>query len=440
MNGLCKLVAAGLMLAATSASAGELELVPAQGTGGTLRAHGIAAVGTKDVSVQAAGRELQVLETGSDWVSFIVPAEAPLGKLEIGIKVKGESYKATYTHKATKTAADIEEEKRRAGEGSSQYKGESFVVITRFELVLEGAVPSVVVVGTTKIPEPFFLTVTLAAESREGARPIAAHKVKIHGTAWQTKFGPAEGWAGKTLLAGKYSALAEFEMAKQSALDLQNAGWPEKIPEAEREAHQRPWANKIEDLGTPDDRKRQQDEIRAHYGALCRSATECLTSLDRAYAAAGRCYFKKPKGGCDEDAWASWAEGLGDPGTKAAKADRRFLRGDFLDAEAWQKWVEKDLYPRLAGLARDHEAVKSRYAGARDERSEVEGDMLLSIVVRLAKTYSSELFQRNNLQVPDTLRSPPDLGGDLGTVAASTGHFEQMRDALLQRLGIPGEK
>ena len=438
MNQRNTIVAAGLLLAATSASARELELAPSTGPSGCVRAHGIAAVGTKDVSVKVAGREALVLQTGGDWVTFVVPPEAPLGKLAIAFKVKGESHEATYTHNARKSPQEIAIDIAKF-EGGEVFQ-EPLVSITRFELVLERGAPTVVVEGTTKIPEPFFLTVTLAAESREGARPIAAHKVKIKGTAWQTKFGPAEGWAGKTLLAGKYSALAEFEMAKQSALNLLQAGWPENIPTNKRELYQRAWANKIEDFGTPDDRMRQQDEIRAHYAGLCRSATECLTSLDRAYAAAGRCYFKKPKGGCDEDAWASWAEGLGDPGTKAAKADRRFLRGDFLDAEAWQKWVEKDLYPKLAGLARDHEAVKSRYAGARDERSEVEGDMLLSIVVRLAKTYSSELFQRNNLQVPDTLRSPPDLGGDLGTVAASTGHFEQMRDALLKRLGIPGEK
>jgi hypothetical protein len=436
---LLGIVAAGLLLAATSASARELELVPAEGPGGCVRAHGIAAVGTKDVSVQVSGKDLMVLETGNDWVSFIVPADAPLGKLEIGFRVKGEAHRATYTHKARKTKKEIEDDQRRAGEGASIYNGD-LVTMKRFELILEGGVPSVVVEGTTKIPEPFFLTVTLGAESRDGSRPIAAHKVKISGDTWKTRFGPAEGWAGKTLVAGKYSALAEFEMAKQSALNLANRGWPEKIPENQRESYQRAWANKIDDLGTSDDRKHQQEEIRGHYAELCRSATACLTSLDRAYAAAGRCYFKKPKGGYDEDAWAKWADGLGDPGTKAAKTDRRFLRGDFLDAEAWQKWVEKDLYPRLAALVREHEAIKSRYAGARDERSEVEGSVLVSIIVRLARTYSGELFQRNGLEVPDSLRSPPDLGGDLGTVAASTGYFEQMRDALLQRLGVPREK
>jgi hypothetical protein len=434
MNTLHRIVAVSLVLAATRASARELELTPHEGPIGLVRAHGIATVSTRDVSVRALGRELKVLETGPDWVSFFLPGGAPLGDLEIALQIKGESHTATFKVLARKSAEQIRKEIV-AFEGPSVFQDEDLLRITKFELAPKGAI---VVEGTTKLPKDLFLTVTLGAAARGAERSIAVHKVKIEGGSWKTTFGvaPLECWEGKALLAGSYSALVEFDMARQSPLDRKG------LSKQALEERALVRANALTELGTADERKEQQQEIAAHYAELCAVATECLDSLERAHAAAGRCYFRKPMGGCDEDAWVKWTteQGLGDAATKTAKADRRFLRGDYFDAEAWERWVEKDLDAKLASAASRHQAMTSRFVGACDERSEVEGGYLLSSVSQRARNHSREIYQWNKLQVPETLRSPHELGGGLDGIAPSPEHFERLRDGLLDRFGFPRGK
>ena len=108
----------------------------------------------------------------------------------------------------------------------------------------------------------------------------------------------------------------------------------------------------MRDFGTPDDVKKQEEEIRGHYVELCRATTDCLEVLERAYASAGKSYFKKQGGSqIDETEWENWVKdrkiGLSDDDMKKIKADNRFLKGAYFNPDAWQQWVESDFFKKL---------------------------------------------------------------------------------------------
>jgi hypothetical protein len=232
-------------------------------------------------------------------------------------------------------------------------------------------------------------------------------------------------------------------MQKQSILALKRAGWPDKLSEGERVARDIIWKKEIKEIGTPEDMKKQDAEIRGHYVELCHNTTDCLEALDRAYCAVGKTYFKKASGGgIDEAEYDAWikARGVGqtDDDLKKIKNDNRFVKNLFFNNEAWQKWVEDDLFKKLGDAYKKHDEIKKKYVGSRDAKVEVEGDYLLAILLKLAQTYSGEIYGRNKLQVPDSLRAPKEMaGGSLeSSVAVSRGHFEGHRKVLLERLGL----
>ena len=442
------------------------EVVPAEGPpGANILLKGNNFSDKRDlVEVLADGKKCIILECGLETIRFFMPANPPLppGPVKIEVKINGESCTTSFKVLDLKDKKQRDEDMKRRDaerqkyEGASTYEdpfkqNEALLSITKFEVVTAGNNPTVVVEGKTGLPKDFFLTANFGVVGQTEQLQVAAHKVKIVGDTWKTTFGipPAENWQGKTLLAGKYYVHVMFEMAKQSPLDLKKVGWPEKLSEGEKVAREIVWKKEIKDVGSPDDMKKQDEELRAHYVELARQTTDLFEALERAYAAAGKSYFKKASGGSvDEDEWAKWvvSRGIGssDDDMKKIKGDNRFMKGAYFNADAWQLWVESDLFKKLAEAFKRHEDVKAKYVGSRDKRVEVEGDYLLSIVLKLSQTYSSEIYAKNKLQLPDTLRAPKDFTGGLDSVAVSRGHFENHRKILLERLGLsnfdPGKK
>lgn len=416
-----------------------------------------------DIEISAGGTKCLLLEAGLDRVRFFIPLNPapPPGNLKIDIKIKstGESctanFKVLEPPKNTKEEQERRENERKKYEGSSQFEDpfkqtDKLLSITKFEITT-GPNPTVIVEGDDQLPKDFFITVSFGIIGAQDERQIATHKITLRGDKWKTTFGapPVENWNGKTLLAGKYFCYVQFEMAKQNALNMRAAGWPDKLNESERQVRQLIWKKEIKDYGTEADVKKQVEEIRGHYVELCRSTTDCLEVLERAYASAGKSYFKKQGGGgIDEGEWETWVKerklGLTDDEMKKLKADNRFVKSAYFNAEAWQKWVEDDFFKKLGDAYKKHDDIKKKYITARDQRVEVEGDYLLTIVVKLSQLYTSEIYGRNKLEVPQTLRAPKEFTGGLESVAVSRGHFEGHRKLLLERLGLssfdPGKK
>jgi len=461
-------LAAALLLAASPAWAQEKiipkfkSIEPVEGPpGANLRVKGLNFSDKKeDYEITADGKPCIILECTLESVRFFMPTNPPPapGNVKINIKIKSDSISATFKVIDMKDKKAMEKEQKRRDEERQKYEGasvyedpfkqnEALLSITKFELTTQGTTPTAVVEGKTGLPKDFFLTVNFGVVGQTEQLQIGAHKVKIQGDSWKTTFGlpPQENWAGKTLLAGKYYVLATFEMAKQSPLDLKRVGWPEKLSEGERVARDIVWKKEIKDVGTPDDMKRQGVEISAHYVELCKQTTECLEALDRAFVAAGKSYYKKAGGGgYDEDEWAKWVVtygvGLNDDDMKKIKADNRFVKGAYFNAESWQQWVEGDFFKKLGDAYKSHEDMKNKYVGTRDKRVEIEGDYLLSIVLKLSQTYSGEIYQKNKLTLPDTLRAPKEFTGGLEGVAASRGYFENHKKLLYDRLHLDPDK
>ncbi len=440
-------------------------LDPPEGRGGTnVRVTGNNFTTNKDdIEVKAGGTTCLVLEVDLESLRFFVPTQPapPPGNLKIDIKIKstGESCSGTFkvldAPKNKKEELDAREKERQKYEGNSQYEDpykltDKLLSISKFEIA-GGTSPTVVVEGDSTLPKDFFITVSFGICGQQDERQIATHKVTLRGPKWATTFGvpPVENWTGRTLLAGKYFIYIQFEMAKQNAIVMRAAKWPDSLSKEEREIRQLIWKKEIKDFGTEADVKKQAEEIRGHYVELCRTTTDCLEVLERAYAAAGKSYFKKQGGGSiDEGEWETWVKdrkiGLTEDDLKKIKADNRFVKSAYFNAEAWQKWVEDDFFKKIGDASKKHEDIKKKYITTRDQRVEVEGDYLVAIIVKLAQLYTGEIYQRNKLEVPPTLRAPKDFTGGLESVAVSRGHFEGHRKLLLERLGLssfdPGKK
>ena len=424
---------------------------PAEGHGGTV----ITITGSgftekrEDIEVLVGTAKVTlILQADAEHVRFIIPAQpAPTpGKTEIRVSVKGGDT-ATAAFKVTEPPKTKEEELKARDKDRIKYEGggkfedpykqnATLLNITKLEIT-GGGTPQCIVEGETSLPPVFFLTVVFGFAGNE-EKQIEARKVMIKGNTWKVIFGP---YTNKVLLAGKYFVNVAFEMSRQSPLDLKKAGWPDKLSEGERTAREYVWRKEIRDIGTPAELKKQEDDIRGHYVELATSTTKALDTLERAYCAAGKSYFKKQSSNAlDEEEWTKWVQTRGitltDADVKKIKDDNRFLKGAFFSAEGWELWLQNDLFKTLAEILKRHNGLKERYVGARDERIQVEGDYLISCILRMAQRYSAEIYERNKLPIPETLRAPKDLTTVGEAVAVSRGHFEGHRKIMLERLGL----
>jgi len=419
----------------------------------------------EDIEVTFGSAKCLVLEATPEKIRFLIPSmpAPPMGKGKVEIKVKGESCSTEFTVEKEDKQKEMarREAERQKYEGASVYEdpykeNDKLLKITKFEIT-QAPVPMVVMEGETELPKGLFLTVAFgfnAAGNNEQNAQIVMDKVFVQGKTWKITLGGAgpgarPNWTGKYLLAGKYYAQVEFLMAKQSPLDLKRIGWPEKLTEGERVARERVWKREIKDVGAPEDLKKQDDELRAHYVELCRTTTDCLEQLDRAYCSAGKSYFKNADGkGFNEDEWNAWVKqrGVGqtDEDLKKIKQDTRFNSGVSFNADKWKEWVEGDFFKKLGEAYKNHDDLKKKYIGTRDQRVEVEGDYLLTIVLKLCQTYTSEIYTRFKLQIPDSMRAPKEFGQAVDSIPVSRQHFEGHRKLILERLGLsnfdPGKK
>jgi hypothetical protein len=454
---LAVLVAAGPLGLAAPASAEDnmppkvKTLSPSEGpAGAVVLAKGLNFSDKReDVQVLAGSARCLVLAVGLEEVRFIIPAlpKPPPGPLEIHIRIKDRDAGNAVFKIVEKARGKVDKGEQQKYEGVGGPEGdpfkenEKFLSIKKVTIVAgpKGENPSCVVEGESALPNDFSIAVKFGFAGAE-EKQIAATKHSLHGPTWKVVFGP---YTGQLFLAGNYYVQAEFNLAKQNALDMRKAGWPDRLSESERAARAVIVAKKLKEVGTEADRRSQDDEIATHYTTLASKTTTLLDRIDRAYCSAGRAYFRKPAGsGIDEDEWAKWvqARGFGQSGDdlKALRADARFVNAaSFFNAVAWQTWVETVFYKDLAEVYARHKVMRTKYVGTRDERVQAEGDNLCAITLGLTQEYTKEIFDRNKLVVPDTLKDPADLSGMDTTVAISRPSFEAHRKLLLERLRVP---
>jgi hypothetical protein len=399
----------------------------------------------EDFEVTVEGLKCFVVQASPERVTFIIPGkDLAVGSHTVTIKVKGASCTSKFKVIAFKNKQeelkwrDIQRQKY---EGVGKYEDpfkqtEAFLKIEKFEIT-KGENPYVSIEGSTTIPQGFFIGVVFGS-SNDGEREIETRRLQVKGNNWKAIFGP---YTGKTILAGRYYCMATFDMARQDALTMKRNGWPDKLDEGQRVAYSSVWKREFREYGTKEDMAKEAVEIRDHYLDLCRRTTDSLESLERANAALGRIYAKNASGsGIDEKTWNDWITsrggGLGqtEEDLKKIKADVRFVRGEHFNPDAWQTWIESDLRAKLLDVAKGHQAIKDKYVGTLDEHLPVEGDMLISIVVKLSQLYSTEIFKWCKLDLPDALKVAHGFSGGFEAQSASRPAFEGQRNLLLQRI------
>ncbi len=349
------LVAAGLALAATGASGKDaIELSPPGGRPGrSVLARGAFSENPDDVTVRVGGAKVQVFELAADRLRFLVPLDAKEGPLEVEVVVKGFRSRTTYQVL----------EKDLAGENVEVPAPPAPPLIR--DAKLEVRERKAVVTAATDLKDGFSVAVVfgyVSSETTTRELTLATTKTRVKGGKVAVELGPFEGE-----VLGRYFASLVFELARQPAA-LQ-AGWTRE-PLASARA--------FAVVGSEARLAEHEAAVEAHYRGLAARTGAVRSAVERACAAACQ---KDPK-------------------------DRRFLRGERLDAEAWRLFVEEDVWKPLRALEADEESFGRRWLGARRERASVAARDAVREVERLVQRFSKELHDWHGLEVPASIREP----------------------------------
>jgi hypothetical protein len=416
-------------------TAREVKLNPERsGPGWVVKATGIPfAANPADIEIKAGPTRCSALEATPTYVRFAIPQDAKPGPLTIRFDVKGGERGLARFHVLTPEETLVFR-KNAPTDGPDRPGSYDPDYLKIDSVVASVGTPTVcVVTGTTKLPGNMSITVKLGP-GLEYEPPLRTTKLGITGTTWKATFTAAP---GKVFPAGTFYAVADFEFKNQGA----SVGWPKDWDAGQRIARERIHAVKYATFGTPAEVERQTRERKAHYENLASRSTEAVETLERAYVAAGRSYFKKTGTTFDEDAWTKWARdrgaGASDLDLARLKKDERFLRGVYWNPDAWRQWLDKEFEKSLAAIWQNHVAMKAIYERSGDPL-ELEADVLVGTVLKHARAYTRELADWNHLATPDW--SPDDLTGVPEAFDVTRGDFDRHKQALLARLAAATEK
>lgn len=232
--------------------AASLALSPSEGPPGVaVRASGVAATSTRDVVVRALGRELRLLEAGADWVRFAVPVDAPLGKLEVEVSVKGSVSRAIYTVKPGRDERT---------DGDQPLPPDTIHDVT---LAIRGS--RVVVTGATSLPDHAFVSVAFGSASGD-EKVLTTAKVDVRARAFHVELA-----LEADLAPGRYFTEVTFDLARQSALAKSEKRPPETA-----------WAKAFATVGTAREIEVGKKAREEHYAALARRLADLRAAIERA--------------------------------------------------------------------------------------------------------------------------------------------------------------
>jgi hypothetical protein len=398
----------------------------------------------EEIVVSIDGKECFVPDCKEVYLHFVVPAEMPVGKHEVKVTHKPDSLSTTFKLEVVKKTEKERKEETDKLEGGGTEEKSMFDKRTegleaKITLV-PGDAPAIIVDGTTPnhlLPDDFELQVTVGFSLPQGLQTMdmswKSQQVKIKNGAFQVKYGP---YPGKALLAGRYYVDVMFDIKQQSMIVLKKNNWPKKLTPMERAGFEEIKLRRFVESLTDADRQKQDEEHRLHYVDLAARTTTLVIELERAYASAGKSFFRKGTT-VDDAAWQEWVahRQFGPDDMKRIEKDARFVTKTYqLDAERWQSFIENEIYKNLQEIAQRHTNLKNKYVGSRDPQAETLGDHLISIILGLAHYYSTELYQRNKLQLPDSLRGPKEMPADFeNPLKLSRSYFESQKKQLLER-------
>ncbi|MGE0709570.1 MAG: IPT/TIG domain-containing protein [Planctomycetota bacterium] len=311
--------------------------------------------------------------------------------------------------------------------------------ITKFSMVSGGAGQTFTVEGTaTKVPDELRVQLSLMFDKRE----ILSRAVPIKDGKFSATFGPYT----EKLLVGNYAVEMVFALNKQSRVRMMS--WLRKLSKDEQAIYKRIVRRGYTSVGgsgpegqiTPEDRAKQQEELKVHCVELTDALQKLMDQLAVCYAGAGRSFFKKASSaGFEEALYLKW---LTDNGyAKDDEAAKKILRdttygsggGHFQD-RAWEAFGREKLIPGLQELYDKHVKFNKQYIAPPDSRVERLGEYLISNVAQLFEKWTLHLYTKSKLTIPDTIKEMPFQV--ISAPQTSIKFFAAKRRELLKIVGV----
>lgn len=408
-----------------------------------------------ELTVKIDGKDMMVLPPCTfDALYVQLPPDAKPGKRTIEVSIQGRG-KATiefevvtqeeYKKQAEELAGHELMGPQRADQAA---KIRDKFQITKFQMLPGAAGARFVIEGTAGgIPDRFRVDLALQYDGRD----IMNRSVMVKDEAFATTLGPFS----QKLLYGVYACEMVFSMDKQAGALVRRwerqrskAGSP--LTDQEREVYSRVLRRELVEVGTgpqgkvtPDDRKRQTDELQAHNRELVEATRAIMRELEEAWAGAKRCTFKDPgQAGYHEDKYKRWlvradfAKDEAEAEKLAADTNYGTSSGHF-KPEAWEALVSGPggLIERLKALHQKQREFATAYICAMDDRAQMLGDYLITGVQIRLQQHSRELYGQSKLDVPAPIQTlhlaelmtPPD---------DSIKFFEAKGRELLRQVGL----
>jgi hypothetical protein len=276
-------------------------------------------------------------------------------------------------------------------------------------------------------------------------------------TATVERRNPKDEWGGfkatfgpysKKLFSGNYFVEATFDIATQP-LDIQYRFDKEVKTEALRQALSRLFDRAPLQVGTPEKAEKEVEDVRAHFREALRDTERLFTDLEDSYVATARSFFRgKDKGKVDEGAWEEWLAKRPlyrklSPEDRARRVKTLKTNGRFLDDdggfnnEAWREWIDGSTFRgEILRLAKDHASFRDGYQVVIFRQAFHQLSEMYGLLISLSMMRSSELYEKNDLAVPQADRTP--IGSDVVQLPATVKqyHFEELKRAIQKQVGI----
>lgn len=400
-----------------------------------------------DLEVKIDGQECMVLGSTLERITISVhPAVKPGKRRTIKVEIKGRGsakikLDIVSMDEWTKSQAGMSERESEAG-GSQSEAAERSVLqsfqIQKFQMVKGGVGQTFQIEGLAKgLPDGLKVELSLLYDKRE----ILSRTVPIKDERFTATFGPYT----QKMLVGNYAVEMIFALNKQSRRRIRK--WMKTVNKKKLALYKRVVRRGYTSVGgsgpkgdiTPEDRARQEEELRTHVRSLCQSAEGLMDELNSAYAGAARSFFKQPgDSDYDRQKYLDWLvkSGYAADAAAAERIQRETLwsssRGHF-DDEAWARFGRDKLIPGLAELVKKNETFNAQYIAPPNGRADELGQFLISNVAKLYQKRTNDLYQQSRLTPPREIREFPF--SVLSAPQVSRKYFDAKRKELLRTVG-----
>jgi hypothetical protein len=396
-----------------------------------------------ELEVEFGSKKCMILSSDFEHIVAIIPADASTGRSKLKVSIRGRGDGDIDLEVVTQ-----EEFKKRgldkkiggetagiAGSSAARDSAERAVLdsfaIGRFEYKRDATGSRFEAEGTaSKLDEGLELGISLTINE---TRELEVQKVRVSKGTWRITFGPYT----KQVLYGTYALNMVFELGKQPRVLAKR--FRDKLSAEDQTLFDRVFRREFVTVGTDAEIAEQKTALQTHFVAMATETTKLMDEVEKAYASGCRVFYK-PQGGAsfDEAGHEKYCKEMGFAKTEAAlaaiKNDWRFAtKTGHFKPDDYKRWAEGTLIPGLLAQFQKHREFRDQFMKPVDERADMLGDYMISVVLEMFREYTRVLHDRAKVEVPEALRATP-----MDPVAAPTisrRFFDAQRRYLLRTVG-----